>query len=51
MGRPKKKREELRIKFGISIDPKLFELLEKETMSRTKFIEKVLKEYYDKKNL
>lgn len=50
-GRHKKIKEELRVKFGISIDPKLNDLLLKEPLSRSKFIEKLVKEYYENKNL
>jgi hypothetical protein len=50
MGRPKKKKEEQRVKFGISIDPKLFDLLGKENISKSKFIEKLVKEYYEEIN-
>jgi hypothetical protein len=48
MGRPRKKKEEHRVKFGISIDPKLFDLLGKENMSKSKFIEKLVKSHYEK---
>jgi hypothetical protein len=51
MGRPKKRKEEHRVKFGISIDPKLFVLLGKENMSKSKFIEKLVKDYYEKKSI
>lgn len=50
MGRLKKKKEEHRVKFGISIDPKLFDLLGKENISKSKFIERLVKEYYEKIN-
>lgn len=49
MGRPKKEKKDHRIKFGISIDPILFDLLGKESISKSKFIEKLIKEYYEKK--
>lgn len=51
MGRPKKKKEDQRVKFGISVDPKLFNLLSKERVSKSKFIEKLVKEHYEKKEL
>lgn len=51
MGRPKKKKEDHRKKFGISMDPKLFDLLSKENVSKSKFIEKLVRIYYENKNL
>jgi hypothetical protein len=51
MGRPKKKKEDHRVKFGISIDPKLFDLLSSENISKSKIIENLVKDYYGKKNL
>ena len=48
MGRKKKNKEELRVKFGISINPILFKLLSNEKISKSKFIEKLVKEHYDK---
>ena len=51
MGRPKKKKEEHRKKFGISIDPKLFDLLSKEKIGKSKFIEKLVKDYYEKEKI
>ena len=51
MGRKKKNKEELRVKFGISIDPHLFELLSSEKISKSKFIEKIIREYYDKEKV
>jgi len=48
MGRPKKKNGEHRVKFGISIDPVLFDKMGKELISRSKFIEKLVTEYYEK---
>lgn len=48
MGRHKKNKKDLRVKFGISIDPKLFDLLKKEKITKSKFIEKLVKEYYEK---
>jgi hypothetical protein len=49
MGRPKKRKEEHRVKFGISINPELFVLLGKEKINKSKFIEKLVIEYYEKK--
>jgi hypothetical protein len=50
MGRPKKRKEEHRAKFGISIDPELFVLLSKENTSKSKFIEKLVKKHYEEIN-
>ncbi len=49
MGRPKKKEDDLKVKFGISLNPKLFNLLSKEFGGKSKFIEKLIKDYYEKK--
>jgi Zn-dependent peptidase ImmA (M78 family) len=51
MGRNKKNKNEHRVKFGISIDPILFKLLSNELISKSKFIEILVKKHYEKKNL
>ena len=51
MGRKLKKQEDRKIKFGISLDPDIFNLMVKEKVKKSTLIEKLLKEYYDKKNL
>lgn len=51
MGRPKKRKEDHRVKFGISISPELFVLLGKEKINKSKFIEKLVIEYYEKKKI
>ena len=51
MGRLKKKKEDHRVKFGISINPELFILLGLENVSKSKFIEKLVKEHYEKKRI
>lgn len=51
MGRPRKNKEEHRIKFGISIDPELFKKMSSEPICKSKFIEKLVMEYYEKKSL
>ena len=51
MGRNKKNKDEHRVKFGISINPLLFKLLSNESISKSKFIEMLVKKYYEKKNL
>ena len=48
-GRYKKEKKDLRVKFGISINPRLNDLLLKEPVSRSKFIENLVKEYYERK--
>ena len=47
MGRPKKDKKYHRKKFGISIDPELFDLLKKDFRNKSKFIEKLVREYYE----
>lgn len=51
MGRNKIEKTKQRVKFGISIDPQLFELLKNEKISKSKFIEKLVKNYYEKQNM
>lgn len=48
VGRPPKKESEKKIKFGISVDKYLFEKMKKEEVSISKFIQKIVKEYYEK---
>jgi hypothetical protein len=48
---PKKKIEEKKIKFTICVDPTIFKKMENELLNKSKLIEKLLKEYYGKKNL
>ncbi len=51
MGRKLKKEEERKIKFGISLDRDIFNLMTQEKIKKSTLIEKLLKEYYAKKNL
>ena len=51
MGRPRKNVNEHRVKFGISIDPKLFDLIKEEHKNKSKFIEKLIREYYEKNRI
>jgi hypothetical protein len=51
MGRKLKKEEDRKVKFGISLNPDIFNLMIKEKIKKSTLIEKLLKEYYDKKNL
>ena len=45
------KEEDKKVKFSISLDPKIFKRMDNEMINKSKLIEKLLKEYYDNKNL
>ena len=47
----KKQEEDKKVKFAISLDPKIFKRMDNEMINKSKLIEKLLKEYYDNKNL
>ena len=51
MGRPIKNEKDKKVKYGISIDKYLFEKMKKENVSVSKFIQNIVKEYYEKKNV
>lgn len=51
MGRKSKKIEDKKIKFGISLDPLIFNQMVSEKIKKSTLIEKLLKEYYAKKNM
>jgi hypothetical protein len=51
IGRPLKEEQDKKIKYGISIDRYLFDKMKNEEISVSKFIQKLVKEYYDGKNL
>lgn len=51
MGRPKKDKKDCKIKFGISLDRDLFDRMVKEKVKKSSLINKLLKEYYEKKDL
>lgn len=51
IGRPNKNNEDKKVKYGISIDRYLFEKMKKEGVSISKFIQKLVKEYYDDKSM
>ena len=51
MGRPKKLDGEKKVKYGISIDRNLFEKMKHEHKSISQFIQKLVKDYYEKKKL
>jgi hypothetical protein len=47
----RKKEEEKKIKFAISLDPKLFKRMEDDVTNKSRLIEILLREYYGKKDL
>jgi len=49
--KPKKKEEEKKVKFAISLNPEIFKQMEIEMINKSRLIEKLLKEYYGNKNL
>lgn len=51
MGRKKKEVEDKKIKIGISIDRKLYNLLSNDNNKISRIIEKIIKEYYGNKTL
>jgi hypothetical protein len=51
MGRPTKLDEERKVKFGISLDPKLFNRMVKEKTNKSRLLEKLLREYYAKQSM
>ena len=51
MGRKVKLEEDKKIKFGISLDRDLFDRMVKERVKKSTLLNKLLKEYYEKKDL
>jgi hypothetical protein len=51
IGRPNKEDKDKKVKYGISIDRYLFDKMKNEEISISKFIQKLVKEHYEKKNL
>lgn len=47
----KKKPEEKKVKFAISIDPMIFRRMDDEMINKSKLIEILLKKYYEKKEV
>lgn len=47
-GRPKKQDKDKKVKYGISIDKYLFDKMKNEGISISKFIQNLVKEYYEK---
>jgi hypothetical protein len=51
MARPTKLEQDRKVKFGISLDPKIFNQMVKDKIKKSTLIEKLLKEYYGNKDL
>ena len=51
MGRPKKEDKDKKVKYGISIDRYLFDKMKNEGVSISKFIQNLVKEHYEEKNI
>lgn len=49
IGRPKKNNNDKKVKYGISIDRYLFDKMKNEEISVSKFIQNLVKDYYDSK--
>jgi hypothetical protein len=47
-GKPYKDDKDKKVKYGISIDRHLFDKMKNEEVSISKFIQKLVKEYYEK---
>ena len=48
LGRPDKNESDKKIKYGISIDKYLFDRMKSEETSVSKFIQRLVREYYEK---
>ena len=51
MARPTKLEEDRKVKFGISLDPNLFNRMVKEKTNKSRLLEKLLREYYANKDM
>jgi hypothetical protein len=51
IGRPSKEDKDKKVKYGISIDRYLFDEMKNEGISVSKFIQKLVKEHYEKKKI
>jgi hypothetical protein len=51
MARPTKLEKDRKIKFGISLDRDLFDRMVKEKIKKSTLLNKLLREYYENKNL
>ena len=49
IGRPNKEDKDKKVKYGISINRHLFDKMKNEGISISKFIQKLVEEYYDGK--
>jgi hypothetical protein len=49
--KPRKKEEDKKIKFAISLDPKLFKRMDDEIINKSRLIENLIREYYGNKDL
>jgi hypothetical protein len=49
--KPRKKEEDKKIKFAISLDPKLFKRMDDEMINKSRLIENLIREYYGNKDL
>jgi hypothetical protein len=49
--KPRKKEEDKKIKFAISLDPKLFKKMDDEMINKSRLIENLIREYYGNKDL
>lgn len=49
--KPRKKEEDKKIKFAISLDPKLFKRMDNEMINKSRLIENLIREYYGNKDL
>lgn len=47
----RKNEEDKKIKFAISLDPKIFKRMNNEIINKSRLIENLLKEYYGNKDL
>ena len=49
--RIKKEKEEKKVKFTICVDPVIYKKIETDMTNKSRLIEKLLKEYYGKKDM
>ena len=51
MGRPKIKQENKKLKFGISLDPILYQRIKKDGYKISTFIDGLIRNHYENKNM
>lgn len=51
MGRPKKTDNEKKVKVSISLERRLYEMIKKDNYKPSRIIEKLVKDFYGKKDL